>query len=242
MTVVIQDNESMFDWYHDDYEISYEKLIESFEGDIDKDIRLFDIRLQMALSTNIIFNSGFRYAKTDTSKEVSRLTLRLLNVWFSYESLLNACNNSSLLINKSKTTSLSEDILEELLGEYQFEIMTESFWKHHSDKVHSSSKYREDSQRYIDYLKDGATSKSQKRALHNIFNIFTNNEDMTINDVLSLVYAVRNQYVHSGESPKSGVKYFTTKIEVLKNAHDFLVLLCLRLATLVIDKRLASVE
>ncbi|MBS4686333.1 hypothetical protein J4G63_03545 [Aeromonas sobria] len=242
MSVVIKENEIIFNWFQDDYEISFEKLIESFEGEIDQDIRLFDIRLQMALSTNITFNPGFRYTNTDTSKDVSRLTLKLSNVWFSYESLLKAYDNSSLLTNRSKTTSLSEDILDELLGEYHFDIITKSFRQYHSDNIHCNSKFREDSQRYIDYLTSGATSNSQKRALHRIFNIFTNNEDMAINDVLSLVYAVRNQYVHSGESPKSGVKYFSTKIEVLKNAHDFLVLICLRLATLLIDKRLASVE
>ena len=237
------EGENFYQWFYELYESSFSLLIDAGEGMLEKNLRLFDIRLNNSLATKISLDPNFRYAGTESAREVSRLTLRLSNKWFCYEALLAACESLGLTKGtKSKVDKIKDEVLSELDSQYDFFDVMLEFWGMADDAVHGNSKYRSDLQKYVNHLEDGATSAEQRKFRSHVFNRYTNHEMFSVQESLALVYAIRNQYVHAGESPKSGVEFYATKITILRYAHDFLVLFCLRLGTLLFDKTLASLE
>lgn len=243
LAITTSESKLFFDWFFELYEDSFKKMNEALEGSISQQFRLFDIRLNMSLSTKISLDSSFRYSGTDSAREVSKLTLKLSNIWFCYEALISACASFGLNTNKkSKVNAISEDIIYELICDYDFRDVLWEFWGNNGRLIKSHEKFHSDLQKFVMYLEQGATSKEQKKILLSVYNKFTNNEDFSVPEILALIYAIRNQYVHAGDTPKSGVNYYTTKISILKNAHDFLVLFCLRLGTLIMDKKLAEID
>ncbi|MCW3656923.1 hypothetical protein [Burkholderia cenocepacia] len=237
------EGEHFYHWFYDLYEDSFSLLSDASGGMLEKNLRLFDIRLNNSLATKISLDSTFRHAETESMREVSRLTLRLSNKWFCYEALLAACESLDLTKgSKSKIDKIKDEVLSDLDYQYDFFDVMLKFWGMTDDAVHGNSKYRTDLQKYVNHLEAGATSVEQRKFLSHVFNRYTNHEMFSVQESLALVYAIRNQYVHAGESPKSGVEFYATKITILRYAHDFLVLFCLRLGTLLFDKTLASLE
>jgi hypothetical protein len=224
-----------FDWFKSTYEVAFENLAQ--KRGVTESIRLFDIRLTAAIGTEILVNENFRYAKLEEEKEAYALMLKLSNIWFSYEALMHACEKEGLLKNpKSKIDALGDDTLTKLTQEYEFFNVQLDFWGM-SGRIKGNSAHTLDLQEYIDHLTRSATSKEQQTTLKDVYNRFTNNDFFSIKEALAFAYAVRNQYVHAGEAPNSGVKYISTKIIVLRTSFDFLVLLCLRLGELLMDGR-----
>lgn len=235
--------EEFFSWFYELYEDSYQSLMEATEGKVPHYIVLFDVRLNNTLSMDITLNQRFRYAKNDLAKQVFRLMIKLTNIWFCYEAILAACDDFGLLQNnKSKTNALQSGVLNELENDYNiFDVMLK-FWGMSGDLTFVDKKYRTDLQRYVDHLTKGATSFEQKQSLPHVYNRFTNRDMFSPQEALSLAYAIRNQYVHAGESPKSGVAHYSTKIAILENCHDFMVLFCLRLGQLVLDRKISQIN
>jgi hypothetical protein len=229
------DGHEYFKWFHSTYENSFQLLLE--KGGVTEAIRLFDVRLTAAIGTEISLNEHFRYADSDESQEAYTLMLKLSNIWFSYEALLHACEIEGLLKNpKSKIDALTNDTLSDLKHSYDFFDVQLDFWGMNG-RITDDPSHRADLQEYTDHLIKGATSREQKETLADVFNRFTNNDFFSIKEALSFAYAVRNQYAHAGESPHSGVKYLSTKIAALKASFDFIVLFCLRLGELLMDRR-----
>lgn len=231
--------ELFFKWFHDLYEHAFESI--SSASLVDNNLRLFDVRLNHTLSTDISLVPGFRHVDTDEQREAYKLMLRLSNIWFCYEALIRACHAHGLTKNsKSKVDVLKDDVINELAHEYElFKVILE-FWGMNGDLVRDKI-YREDMQNYVDHLRLEATSKEQKEYLLCVFNRFTNNDPFSVPEALSFAYAVRNQYVHSGDAPESGVTHLKTKIAALQFSFDYLVLFCLRTGQLLIERKLASI-
>lgn len=227
--------EEYFESFHLTHEAAYELLSEA--GGVTEEIRLFDVRLTAAIGTDVSLNKYFRHANSEENREAYMLMLKLSNIWFSYESLVQACETEGLT-NKpiSKIDAFSKETLGKLDHDYGFFDVQLNFWGM-GGRIKDNSKYNKDRQHYIDHLTNGATSKEQRRILADVYNRFTNNDLFSIKEALAFAYAVRNQYVHSGESPESGVKHISTKINVLRISLNFLTLFCLRMGELLMDSR-----
>ncbi|NWO07526.1 MAG: hypothetical protein HLX50_18080 [Alteromonadaceae bacterium] len=229
-----------FDWFHGMYECAFEELEKI--SPIDVDFNLFDVRLNNALSTIIEMRQGFRHLQEESNREAYILMMKLCDIWFCYEALLMAFKSEGLVSNpKSKVNALSEDTLAYIDLYHDISDVRHEFTGMSGGLVHQGD-HRGDMQKYIDHLQTSATSKGQKKYLAQVYNLFTNDNVFSISQVLSFVYAVRNQYVHSGESPLSGVKYVETKISALKFSYDFLVLFCLRAGEFLIEHKVKKIK
>ncbi|EJG0707015.1 hypothetical protein C4G67_RS23120 [Vibrio parahaemolyticus] len=221
-----EEGKSFFDWFYAMYECEFEELEKV--STVDSDFNLFDVRLNNALSASVEMKSGFRHLQDEKHRTAYAMMLKLCDVWFCYEALLIAFNSEGLIENpRSKVNALSEDTLDIIESEHNiFEVLLD-FWGMNGGIVHKGD-HRSDMQKYIDYLSSKATSREQKTYLPQVYNLFTNNDQFSTPQILSFAYAVRNQYVHAGESPQTGVDQIETKIAALSFSHDFLVLFCLR--------------
>lgn len=236
--VTTPEGKEFFDWFLDMYESAYENL--SDISSIDEDFKLFDVRLNNTLASSIDLDPKYRHAQIQSHREAYVLMLKLSNIWFCYEALIHAFDSEGLLENpRSKVNPLGEDKLKVIdMGFDIFEVKLD-FWGMNGGIVHDE-KYRSDMQGYMDHLISSATSNEQKKYLPEVFNLFTNNDMFSTEQALSFAYAVRNQYVHAGESPMAGVLYIETKLAALKASYDFLVLFCLRTGEYLIDKKISG--
>lgn len=221
-----EEGESFFTWFHDMYESAFEELEKV--SVVDDDFNLFDVRLNNALAANIKMDKGYRHLHEETHRIAYALILKLSNIWFCYEALLTAYKSEGLLENpRSKINALSDSVLSDIDSHYGIFQVRLEFYGMNGGIVHKGG-HRADMQRYMDYLSAHATSREQKEYLPQVYNLFTNNDLFSTPQILSFAYAIRNQYVHAGESPLSGVDHVETKIAALSFSHDFLVLFCLR--------------
>jgi hypothetical protein len=90
---------------------------------------------------------------------------------------------------------------------------------------------------YIEYLRTSASSKTQIRLLERLKVTTQAAEPPSFSLWLSLIYAIRNMYVHNTDTAKSGVRSYVTKISVLTLSKDFMIA-----AMLAISERLLSDE
>ncbi len=234
------EGKEFFDWFLSMYESAYKNL--SDLSNIDGDFKLFDVRLNNTLASSIDLDPKFRHAQIKFHREAYVMMLKLSNIWFCYEALVHAFKSEGLLENpRSKVNPLGDDMLEVIDKSYDIFEVRLDFWGMNGDIVRDE-KYRTDMQGYMDHLISSATSKEQKQYLPEVFNLFTNNDMFSTPQALSFAYAIRNQYVHAGESPMSGVQYIETKIAALKSSYDFLVLFCLRAGECFIDKKIQKIS
>ncbi|MEL0661006.1 hypothetical protein V6255_17910 [Psychromonas arctica] len=233
---VTVEGEGFFDWFHAMYENAFEELEKI--SSIDVDFNLFDIRLNNTLSTSIEMKAGFRHSQEENNQISHTLMHKLCDIWFCYEALLIAFKSEGLVTNpRSKINALSEETLNVIDLQHDIFDVRLDFWGMNGDLVHKGD-HRADMQQYIDHLQASATSREQKEYLPQVFNLFTNNDQFSIPQILSFAYAVRNQFVHAGESPLSGVQFVETKIAALKFSYDFLVLFCLRAGEFLLEHKI----
>ena len=211
-----------------------DELRELCDGELPRGIRQFDIRFRLARSIQISFDSTISYTKTESTKKTYRALIELNDLWFAYEGLYALAKTRGLLkASGSKSDPFTEDaadaiglshIVKLLECRYQSEMLSEPL-------------RRQDYCAYIVYLRDNASSSTQKGLLERLRDKTDASECLDFSSWLALVYAIRNLYVHNTDTAKSGVKSYATKIAILSISIDFMVG-CL----LALSERLLSIE
>ncbi len=87
----------------------------------------------------------------------------------------------------------------------------------------NNSRFRNDFLGYIDYLEENARG-DLSRSLKSFKKSISKKKELKLKYILSLTYAIRNNYVHGPDAAKSGVKRYRTKILLFKILHDFILI------------------
>lgn len=104
----------------------------------------------------------------------------------------------------------------EILMEGSIDAFRESVWD-----IISKNEAREELQAYLLHLEDHSLG-IQKDLLLTSYNTITNaTHGTTPHDVMSIAYAVRNQYVHAGETSDSGIDDLSIKSALLAACYTF---------------------
>ena len=203
----IAENDIIFTNSFNSYKAKFEVLKELYEDDFPKLLRLFDIRLRLALSLKIGFDNTISYTKTETTRKTYNLILRLNDLWFAYEGLYKLCSKKSYL--KSNPTK-SDPFTVEKITELLLDEKVTNFGNYLSN-IYENSRTKTDFINYIQYLIDNSTGVTQQRLLNRLKNKVPHEENPEFNEILSLIYGMRNMYVHNTDTAKSGVKQYNTK-------------------------------
>jgi hypothetical protein len=235
----IVDNNTIFETDFKTYKTKFDELKELAEDDFPKSLRLFDIRFRLALSLQIGFDSSVSYTKTETTRKTYNLILRLNDIWFAYEGLYKLCSDNSNL--KSNPTK-SDPFTAEKITEFMLDDKVKRFGNYLNKEIYQNTRLKNDFVNYLQYLKDNSTGKTQQRLLESFRKKVNNNRLPKFNEIMSVIYGMRNMYVHNTDTAKSGVSQYKTKIEILKNCNDFLTLVLLNISIKTLNKMIEDIE
>lgn len=234
MSVFIASHTQPFNEYYQTYQNCYSRFWQQEKLLISKGcIRKFDVRIRLVLGMEIKFNKDFAYTKTPDIETIYQLSLKLNEAWFAYESLLNVCEELQLVKYKTKgqqKTLVKTDPFESTqISILDLPKIIHFFNNYLREQLFNKSKSHEDLLNYLHYLM-AHSSTGMSKALKKCLKCLQYKKILNFQEVLTIIYAIRNLYVHNGDAAKSGVKYYHTKLTLLCNAYDFLVLLCVQVA------------
>jgi len=235
----IQENEILFVESFEIYKKQLSDLIELSEGEFPKTLRLFDIRLRLALSLQIGFDNTISFTNTDTIRKIYGLILRLNDLWFVYEGLYKLCSESQYL--KSNPTK-SDPFTGEKTTELLLDNSVSNFGEYLNNNIYQNSRLKIDFLNYLQYLINNSKGATQLKLLNGFKNKATNNINPKFNEILSLIYALRNMYVHNTDTAKSGIEHYRTKNLLLKNCNDFMILISLKISSIIIGGKIEQIE
>ena len=231
-------NEQIFQQDWESYKSKLNSLKELTDNELPRYLRLFDIRFRLALSLQISFNQTISYTNTETTRKTYKLILKLNDLWFAYEGLYKLCAEDAFL--KSNPTR-SDPFTTEKVTSLSLEDRVTNFGEYLNQNIYSNVRLKNDFINYLQYLVDNSSGKTQPRLLGKFKNKANTNVFPTFNQILSLIYGIRNMYVHNADTAKSGVNQYRTKIEALKNCNDFLTLSILRISISILNTRIDNI-
>lgn len=235
----IAENSAMFNELFEFYISKYNELKELTEDEFPKPLRLLDIRLRLALSLQIGFDNTISYTKTKTTRKIYSLILKLNDVWFAYEGLYKICLEKNYLRrNHTKSDPFTSEKVTELL----LDDIVGRFGTYLKRNLNENTRLRNDFTNYLTYLKIHSEGKTQPRLLEGFKKKIEDDQLPEFNQILSLIYGIRNMYVHNTDTAKSGVRQYKTKIEFLKICGDFLTLTVLKIAINIQDENINNIE
>ena len=235
----ISDNEIVYIEAFNTYKLKFDELKELTEDNLLQNLKLFDIRLRLALSLQVGFDSSISYTSTETTRKTYGLILKLNDLWFAYEGLYKLCSeNSYLKSNPTKSDPFTDQKITDLL----LDDKVLNFGQYLHDNTYVNTNIKNDFVSYLQYLKANSTGATQNSLLESFRLKAVINDYPKFNEILSLIYGMRNMYVHNTDTAKSGVNYYKTKILALKNCSDFLILVCMSISNKIIEEQILAIE
>ena len=225
--------------YFDSYKLKFDELKELTEDKLPQSLKLFDIRLRLALSLQVGFDSSISYTSTETTRKTYSLILKLNDLWFAFEGLYTLCSENSYL--KSNSTK-SDPFTDQKTTDLMLDDKVLKFGEYLHANTYVNTKIKNDFVSYLQYLKANSTGTTQLRLLESFRQKAISDAYPKFNEILSLIYGMRNMYVHSTDTAKSGVNNYKTKILSLKNCSDFLILVCMSISIKIIEEQILAIE
>jgi len=209
-----------------------------YDNYIPQSLRLFRIRLRLAIGLKIGFNLDYALVKNEPTKETYIQISKCNEAWFSFEAMKKFCDsfgwNST---NENKYKLFSSPELENIA---LIDILLLTNSRIRAD-IYSKSKTRIDIKGYAGFLERNSTSPGLKTALGDVRDkIELGEEDLTTTDLLALAYGIRNTYVHEGVSALSGIERYKNKICLLKILYDFLILSQLKVVIHAVEHQISA--
>lgn len=220
------------------YEKSFKALCETEQDEIPRSLRLFNIRLRLALDINVDFGGDYSLTRTKIVRETYSLIFRLLEAWNAYEALSHYAKEVSSYVNAGNTKSriYSKEFLEKTGALASLEnalVWLRNEWS-------SDTKMKESLHGYLERIdKEGTLGRTIKDDVRSIAECLRGLKDISGVELMSLFYAERNLYYHNGESAKMGMRYGDRK-RLISKYREVLIENLLRISVFIMDEQNAK--
>ena len=157
---------------------------------------------------------------TDTRRSCYHAYLRLVDAWFSYESLLILAGEIGWT---SKSGGKPDRLLKSQVSNESVGVALGSFRTAISE-IASTARYRTLLRQYLTNLKNYPhTSNTQSSHLYQFDALLSSSEltNLSYSTALGFAYAIRNAYAHNGETARAGMNHFKLKAMVLDATYQF---------------------
>jgi len=192
------------------YEQNLSQLRELEEDSLPRSLRLFNIRIRLAIDIEIDFKGMISLTKTKDVRDTYVLIIQLMELWNAYEALSHYVNEATSHVAKGVTKSKINT--QKYLKSIGSLPALEETAKNIQASYKSSRTFREDFDSYISRVEnDEKLSKTLKGDVCNIRKYVKEEKTISGIEVLSLIYAERNMYYHNGETAKMGMRYSNRK-------------------------------
>jgi len=215
--------------------------IDEFENIIPRNLRLFRIRLRLCIGIEINFNTQYALVKIKNVQEAYVHILKCNEAWFAYEAMKKYATEIGITKSSIKTPVdiFTREKLNEIPRLEEIRIMINKIIV---NKIIRKEKSQEDITNHIDFLNQNMNSKRLKEILESTKTKLEENEGLDHKELLAIIYATRNVFVHKGETAKSGIRYYYNKIKLLKILYDYIILMELALMLFFYKSKIQSVS
>ncbi|QHI37858.1 hypothetical protein IMCC3317_32410 [Kordia antarctica] len=201
----------------------------------------FDIKLRLAFAIyEINLSQEYMQQKVGELRLCHLMLYKFNDLWFAYEAFVKLYNNLNTTSIQSKVIWLS---LRTNLDYFNQQEIQNAILRANIElnlKFNTSEK-RQHLHNYIQYCISEA-SNSQSNRLNRIIgkiNIPDNVDDLEITDWLSLSYAVRNNFVHNGETTVTTPEFdYSEKKDLIIVLYELLVIISLKSTQKMIEDKI----
>lgn len=193
------------------YNQKFEKLKDLMQDELPRRLRLFNIRLRLALDIQIDFKGEISLTKTEEVRETYVKIIKLMEMWNAYEALFHYAKDIGKYANPkaNKAKIYSQTLLNEIGSLTVLKQATDSLKNNYSDR----DRFKEDFDQYVKRIEDDDRLKTTlTEDAVSMKEYLSNNKSISGIEILSLIYAERNMYYHNGETAKMGMRYSNRKL------------------------------
>jgi len=192
------------------YEENLRQLRELEQDDLARSLRLFNIRIRLAIDIQIDFKGEISLTKTKEVRDTYVLLIQLMELWNAYEALSHYVGEvSDHIVKKAGKSKIYTQSHLKQVGSLSTLANTIASIR---ETYKKSTAFREDFDGYIERIEeDGKLSKTLKGDATNIGKFVKDEINISGIEILSLIYAERNMYYHNGETAKMGMRYSNRK-------------------------------
>ncbi|MCU7807790.1 MAG: hypothetical protein KZQ73_07975 [Candidatus Thiodiazotropha sp. (ex Semelilucina semeliformis)] len=193
-----------------EYEENLRQLRELEQDDLARSLRLFNIRIRLAIDIQIDFKGEISLTKTKEVRDTYVLLIQLMELWNAYEALSHyVAEVTDHLVKKVSKSKIYTQTYLKQVGSLSSLAKTIASIR---EMYKKSTTFREDFDNYIERIKeDEKLSKTLKDDATSIGRHAKEGIDISGIEVLSLIYAERNMYYHNGETAKMRMRYSNRK-------------------------------
>lgn len=212
----------------------------NFENIFPRELRLFRVRLRLAIGLNIGFNEDFAMVKNEPTKKAYVEIMRCNEAWYAYEAMKKMCEIWNL---KKANCRTPVDIFDAAtLNNFNIISVLEEFNNQLQNQIYSKSSVSTDISNYINFLIAEVDSNSLKQVLQPIISKFATMQNWEHKEILAVIYATRNVFVHKGETAKSGIKCYKNKTTLLKILYDYIILFQLKVVNYAFEQKISQFD
>lgn len=202
-----------------EYEKKYRQLSKKIEKKLPRALRLFDIRLRLALGICVDFDSDVSLTKTQTVKDCYILLIRLTELWNAFEALIAYTREK---YNIKKWFDLMKD--KDIHSEESSNCLTGGLNK--LKQLYKNKSFTSDFDSFVEkakrQLSEANIAGTNLNNLSKLQSYLKKNDKEEENLMMSLINIERNLFYHSGESAKMGVSNYNNRKKSLELCYEIL--------------------
>jgi len=190
----------------DDYNQKFESLKDLLQDELPRKLRLFNIRLRLAIDMQIDFKGEISLTKTREVRDTYVLIIRLMESWNAYEALCHYVKETGKYANTSE--SIYKVYSQKFLTEVGSLTILKQALDNFKDKYNTDINFKNDFKQYIKRIEDDDRIKAKlTESCKSTIEYFDGVKSISGIEIIALIYAERNMYYHNGETAKMGMRY-----------------------------------
>lgn len=205
---------------------------------IPKFLRLFRVRLLLVIGLKISFDTTYSLTTEEKIEKTYIQILKCCEAWFAYEGLVKLANADEKS-DEVRFARISQTTFDE-------KYKTSKILRIYNDELRQwigeerSKKREEQLKLYLTKLEAVMDVRAQflKQCLKDFIVKIDGENDINHYNVLAMIYATRNVFVHKGESAHFGEIIYKHKHDMLELAYEYIILIMLKALEYYCDKQL----
>ncbi|WP_291143414.1 hypothetical protein [Flavobacterium sp. UBA7680] len=221
-------------------EILRNRIFDNFENEIELERlqRIFyeyqnlDVKIRLAFGIREIrLNNFFVSDKENDLKLCHLLYYKLADLWFAYETYIKFYTET-VGASKNKIEWIDSIIhlnyAQSIEISHSLELIQEKL-----SEIYSIQAKRELLIEYLNYSLENSIHGQRRRLIEIIEKVENSQFNLTNNEILTIIYAVRNNFVHNGETTVVPEIFgYQNKVELLKILYPYLAVFTLKISNL----------
>lgn len=216
----------------------YERLFNEYvailqDENIPRELRLFDIRIRLAIDLVVDYKGEVSYTKTAIVKENYAQQMKLMELWNSYEAFTKYLDHLNL--SRSGQAKYMQISLK-LIKDSKVDASTNECFLQLKDLYVSDEIFKQNFDEYIRRIQQGVSPKLAE-SCSRIIEFFNGEIELSGYELFALIYAERNLFYHNGESAKLGMNYNRRKM-LLSKYYEYFSMSMIKLAKFTIKQQI----